>query len=161
MPSEEDSRPVEKKVARRVLTLSWKQVPFLVDTSNGTTPVVAPILPWPASGNFRQLLHSDLPPDNGEHKLCVSSGHSQLLPWLLLQADPVPPGFSSGLHVSFFTAESKSSRATMHSALCFLITPLDHHITHNIPAELPTIARKDMQGKGFMEGRNDIKSHRL
>jgi hypothetical protein len=35
----------KKKVAERVLSLSWKHVPFLVDIGNETTHVVAPILP--------------------------------------------------------------------------------------------------------------------
>lgn len=43
--------------------------------------------------------------------------------------DPVIAGFCSGLHISFFTTESKSARTTMHSGLAFFITHLDHHLT--------------------------------
>lgn len=130
LPSEEDSRPGERKVVGRVLTLSWKQVPLLVDPGNGTTHVMAPTFLGQHRGNFRNCFTQlPTPPDNGEHKPCVSSGPSQLLPWLLLQAAPVLPGFSQGLHVSFFAAESKRSRATMHSAPPFFITHLDHHTT--------------------------------
>lgn len=145
LASQEDSRSVGKKAGKKKCCHcpGCKCHSWLISVM-GQPMWLLPSFLSQLRGSLRQLHHPLPPPDNEVCKLCFSAGPSQLSPWLLLQTDPVIPGFCSGLHISFFTT-------VCHNALGSCLLHYTSGPSPDISAELVIMVGKGVQSKGFLD----------